>query len=131
MNSNDLKLIRFWFYANLRQKKFQTVGMIKEILEKACGSICFENKLKAYVYDGIWTLALAFHNVSMRYKSNHGTLYDPRLFSSNYSDIHADLLQEITSTLFEGVTVCLLFFVYQDSFSCYLKLVAKKHENST
>ncbi|VDN56585.1 unnamed protein product [Dracunculus medinensis] len=82
----------------------KTVGMIKEILEKACGSICFENKLKAYVYDGIWTLALAFHNVSMRYKSNHGTLYDPRLFSSNYSDIHADLLQEITSTLFEGVT---------------------------
>lgn len=62
---------------------------------------------KGYVYDGLWTLALAIDDIAKRYKTIYGTIWSP-------NDIHehnstsASLIRALTNTSFIGVTVRLI-----------------------
>uniref|UniRef100_F1KTE2 Gamma-aminobutyric acid type B receptor subunit 2 n=1 Tax=Ascaris suum TaxID=6253 RepID=F1KTE2_ASCSU len=82
----------------------KTVGEVKEELEASCGKECAPNVLRAYAYDGLWTLAMAVHRLSMNYQRTYGTMWDPLSNSGNWSSTHARLLLEINNTSFNGVT---------------------------
>lgn len=82
------------------------MGEVKEELEASCGKECAPNVLRAYAYDGLWTLAMAVHRLSMNYQRTYGTMWDPLSNSGNWSSTHARLLLEINNTSFNGVTVC-------------------------
>uniref|UniRef100_A0A915CD40 Gamma-aminobutyric acid type B receptor subunit 2 n=1 Tax=Parascaris univalens TaxID=6257 RepID=A0A915CD40_PARUN len=82
----------------------KTVGEVKEELEASCGKECTPNVLRAYVYDGLWTLAMAVHRLSVSYQGIYGTMWDPLSNNGNWSSTHARLLLEINNTSFNGVT---------------------------
>ncbi|VDM43121.1 unnamed protein product [Toxocara canis] len=82
----------------------KTVAEVKRELEESCGGKCLPNILRAYAYDGLWTLAMAAHRLSMNYQRIHGTMWDPHGENGNWSNTHAGLLIEINNTSFSGVT---------------------------
>lgn len=65
-----------------------------------------ESVLKGYVYDGLWTLALAIERVAQLYEQRDGITWAANVSDTeDWSKLSAELLQAISNTSFIGVTV--------------------------
>lgn len=62
-----------------------------------------ESVFKGYVYDGLWTLALAIEQVSQRHQQPDGTTWIPDL--NDAESFSEEFLQAVSNTSFIGVTV--------------------------
>ncbi|MFH4973683.1 hypothetical protein AB6A40_000392 [Gnathostoma spinigerum] len=81
-----------------------TVGTVLSLLMKSCGNACDEGAFYAYTYDGIWSLALAVHNVALEHHRRTGHMWDPTVDSKYWPYFHSKLLSELKSSSFYGVT---------------------------
>ncbi|VDK68913.1 unnamed protein product [Litomosoides sigmodontis] len=69
-----------------------------------------ESVLKGYVYDGLWTLALAIEHVAQLYKQRDGITWAANVSDTeDWSKLSAELLQAISNTSFIGVTGAVRF----------------------
>nr|AIT71769.1 gamma aminobutyric acid type b receptor subunit 2 [Anisakis simplex] len=99
--------IQFASYSPYLQQRTignKTVSEVRDEIEQSCNDDCEASVLRAYAYDGLWTIAMAVHRVSMRYQRIYGTMWDPLSESGNDSSTHTRLLIEINNTSFSGAT---------------------------
>ncbi|CAG9531980.1 unnamed protein product [Cercopithifilaria johnstoni] len=82
----------------------KTVSAIRTELDVRQGSSP-ESVFKGYVYDGLWTLALAIEHVTQLYQQRDGITWIPNVSDTeDWTKLSAELLQAVSSTSFIGVT---------------------------
>uniref|UniRef100_A0A0R3RG66 Gamma-aminobutyric acid type B receptor subunit 2 n=1 Tax=Elaeophora elaphi TaxID=1147741 RepID=A0A0R3RG66_9BILA len=82
----------------------KTVSAIRAELDARQGSSP-ESVYKGYVYDGLWTLALAIENVAQFHQERDGTIWMPNVSDTeDWTGLSAELLQAVSGTSFIGVT---------------------------
>ncbi|KAL3998361.1 7 transmembrane sweet-taste receptor of 3 GCPR family protein [Acanthocheilonema viteae] len=64
-----------------------------------------ESVFKGYVYDGLWTLALAIEHVAQLHQQRDGITWIPNVNDTeDWAKLSAELLQAVSNTSFVGVT---------------------------
>ncbi|EFO20901.1 metabotropic GABA-B receptor subtype 2 [Loa loa] len=82
----------------------KTVSAIRTELDAREGSSP-ESVFKGYVYDGLWTLALAIEHVAELHQQREGITWMPNVSDTKeWTKFSAELLQAISRTSFIGVT---------------------------